>query len=181
MMASPAIHPLVSILALTTMSAGCGVRLDAPVLDRLVALGGERLRLPTKAEWEYACRAGSAAAFAWGETLTPEQANFDGSTPYPGAHAGPVPVATTPAGLFAPNSWGLYDFHGNVWECTVDEHCALSGDAVDPVGECGAELKVIRGGSCLYGADSARCGLRYTHRPQDRGQSLGFRLVRDVG
>jgi len=149
-------------------------------LDRLTALGGARLRLPTEAEWEYACRAGSTTAFTWGETLLPEQANFDGSDPYPGAPPGPVPRAPTPVGSFEPNAWGLSDMHGNVWEWTGDRHCPYDGDTVDPVGECAGELLVIRGGSWYYGADSARCGLRYTHRPQDDGPSLGLRLVGDL-
>jgi formylglycine-generating enzyme required for sulfatase activity len=70
---------------------------------------------------------------------------------------------------------------GNVWEWTADDHCPYpSGTISDPVGSCGAAVKVIRGGSWFFGADSARCGLRYTHRPQDRGFSLGIRLAHDA-
>jgi len=67
--------------------------------------------------------------------------------------------------------------HGNVWEWTEDEHCPYGGDVRDPRPECGSALLVIRGGSWYYGPDSARCGLRYTHRPQDDGSSLGFRVA----
>jgi len=86
----------------------------------------------------------------------------------------------TPVGHFVPNAWGLHDLHGNVWEWVEDEHCPYpEGPSTDPVGQCGAERRVIRGGSWYFNADSARCALRYTHRPQDRGPSLGFRLVRE--
>lgn len=130
---------------------------------------GERYRLPTEAEWEVACRAGTTTAFSTGDTLTPAEANIDG--------AGPAPV-----GSYPPNPWGFSDLHGNVWEWTLDDWCGYRDDevAVDPLRECASGLKVIRGGSWLFGADSARCGLRYTHRPQDAGPSLGVRLVREI-
>ncbi|MGE0444678.1 MAG: formylglycine-generating enzyme family protein [Vicinamibacterales bacterium] len=136
---------------------------------------GNRFRLPTEAEWEYACRAGSAAPYATGATLVEGQANVSWAGPIAGATG-----TTTPVGAFAPNAWGFYDMHGNVWEWTEDEHCPYpAGDASDPLGACGAPLKVIRGGSWYFAADSARCALRYTHRPQDRGFSLGLRIVRE--
>jgi formylglycine-generating enzyme required for sulfatase activity len=136
---------------------------------------GSRFRLPTEAEWEYACRAGSATAYNTGDTLSLAQANI-----LPAEGAGRAAGRTTRVGSYAPNAWGLYDMHGNVWEWTADEHCPyLEGATTDPRGRCGAALKVIRGGSWYFGADSARCALRYTHRPQDRGFSLGFRVVRE--
>jgi len=151
-------------------------------LARLGELAGESFRLPTEAEWEYACRAGTTSAFATGATLGRDQANFDERVPVPGEPAGAPYGAPTPVASFPPNAWGLYDLHGNVWEWTADEHCPYPEDgvAVDPLGACGAELKVIRGGSWRFGADSARCALRYTHRPEDDGPSLGFRVARDV-
>lgn len=148
----------------------------ADFLRRLAARSpGSRFRLPSEAEWEYACRAGSAAPFASGLRLDPAQANVAAS---PDAAAG---GRTMPVGSFAPNAWGLHDMHGNVWEWTADEHCPYPlGTVTDPVAACGAALKVIRGGSWRFLADSARCGLRYTHRPQDVGPSLGFRVVRET-
>ena len=142
-------------------------------LARLEKLApGNRFRLPTEAEWEYACRAGTTTTFAFGDQLTPREANIDEN---PGARH-----QTLPVGSFPPNAWGLFDLHGNVWEWCADEPCAYpEKPEVDPFRACGSPLKTIRGGSWLYGADSARCALRYTHAPQDRGPSLGFRVVRE--
>jgi formylglycine-generating enzyme required for sulfatase activity len=130
-------------------------------LNRLAARApGNRFRLPTEAEWEYACRAGTTTAYNTGPSLTRDQANITVSATTAPAERG----QTTRVGSFPPNPWGLYDMHGNVWEWTDDDT---------------GPLKIIRGGSWYYGADSARCALRYTHRPQDRGFSLGFRVVRE--
>lgn len=142
---------------------------------------GERFRLPTEAEWEIACRAGTTTPFAAGEGLTSEQANYDGRYPLPGQPAGEFRDQTTAVGSFASNAWGLHDFHGNVWEWTQDDHCPYNLAATrDPLGICASGLKVIRGGSWLFNADSARCAVRYTHAPRDRGPSLGLRLVREA-
>jgi formylglycine-generating enzyme required for sulfatase activity len=148
-------------------------------LDELSPLHG--FRLPTEAEWEMACRAGTTTPFATGTTLGTGDANVNGHWPYPGAPRGRDRGTTTRVGTFAPSAWGLFDMHGNVWEWTADLHCPYpEGSATDPLGRCDSELQVIRGGSWAFGADSARCALRYTHRPQDRGPSLGFRVARDV-
>lgn len=143
---------------------------------------GESFRLPTEAEWEYACRAGVTTPFHTGENLSTDQANYDGRYPYPGQARGVYRERTTEVASFEPNSWGLYDMHGNVWEWCRDSHCPYpeGGEVVDPLGDCDNQLRVIRGGSWYFNADSARCGLRYTHRPQDVGPSLGFRLVRET-
>ena len=138
---------------------------------------GNRFRLPTESEWEYACRAGATTPFAFGHALSTGQANIG---PLEGDALGGRRQTTTVA-AFAANAWGLHDMHGNVWEWVEDDHCPYpTGAVVDPVGRCQAPLKVIRGGSWAFPADSARCALRYTHRPQDVGYSLGFRLVREV-
>lgn len=136
---------------------------------------GSRFRLPTEAEWEYACRAGAATAYAWGDRLSLEQANV--ATVTRNRLGGRQ--RTVAVGSFRPNAWGVFDMHGNVWEWTEDDHCAYASPARDPIGRCDAPHKVIRGGSWYFAADSARCALRYTHRPRDVGFSLGFRVVRD--
>jgi formylglycine-generating enzyme required for sulfatase activity len=147
-------------------------------LNALSPLHG--FRLPTEAEWEMACRAGTTTPFASGRTLAATEANVHGGWPYPGSPAGPERGTTTPVGSFPPNAWGFFDMHGNVWEWIADRHCPYPEQAVsDPHGRCASELQVIRGGSWAFGADSARCALRYTHHPRDRGPSLGFRVARD--
>ncbi len=170
-------------------SPGC---LDCPVetvnyhqaqrfIHRLSEKTGELFRLPTEAEWEYACRAGTQTPFSTGEQLTTDQANFDGRYPYPSSPIGIYRARPTPVASFPPNAFGLFDMHGNVWEWTSDDMCPYEGSldtaTVNPLGKCQTEFKVIRGGSWIFNGDSARCGLRYTHRPQDDGPSLGFRVV----
>jgi formylglycine-generating enzyme required for sulfatase activity len=135
-------------------------------LDRLNAGRTWRLRLPSEVEWEYACRAGTTTAYSTGPFLSTAEANYNGEFPLPGQAAGENRGHLTPVGSFAPNAWGLFDMHGNAWEWT--------NDAYDEA------RKVIRGGSWRFNADSARCALRYTHRPQDKGDSVGLRLVRDL-
>jgi formylglycine-generating enzyme required for sulfatase activity len=150
---------------------------EARTFLRRLSDHSNRFRLPTEAEWEYACRAGTRTAYSNGAALTPRDAAIAVSSSQPLDQRG----GTSPVGTFAPNAWGLFDMHGNVWEWTEDEHCAYpSGASVDPLARCESGLKVIRGGSWYFAADSARCGLRYTHRPQDRGFSLGFRAVREL-
>ena len=137
-------------------------------LARLNAKEGGGFRLPSEAEWEYACRAGSMTAYSGANELTRRLANFDGRR-------------TVPVGSFPPNAWGLFDMHGNVWEWCADWYGPYGrGESRDPTGAPSGEKKVIRGGSFYFGADSCRCALRYTHRPVDRGFSLGFRVARDT-
>ena len=146
----------------------------AAFLERLNARApaGVAFRLPTEAEWEYACRAGTTTAYHGGPTLRWSEANYNADPASAATHG------TTAVGRFPPNAWGLHDMHGNVWEWTGDDHCPYpDGPARDPRASCGSGLKVIRGGSWYFGADSARCALRYTHPPADRGFSLGFRVV----
>jgi formylglycine-generating enzyme required for sulfatase activity len=142
-----------------------------------------RYRLPTEAEWEYACRAGTTGAFSTGENLSTAQANYNGKYPYGSAPAGDYRQKPMPVGSFQPNPWGLADMHGNVWEWTADWYAPYqdsSADNIDPHGAASGEKRVIRGGSWYFVAYSARCGLRYTHAPKDKGFSLGFRLAADV-
>jgi sulfatase modifying factor 1 len=137
-------------------------------LRRLSAADRDHYRLPTEAEWEYACRAGTTGPYGFGAQITTGDANYDGR-------------ATTPVASYRPNAWGLYDMHGNVWEWCADEYCPYPSSAVsNPVQACRSPYKVIRGGSWYFGADSARSALRYTHEPQLRGFSIGFRVVRQV-
>jgi len=141
-----------------------------------------RYRLPTEAEWEYACRAGTTGPFSTGENITTAQANYNGKFPYNAAAAGDYKQKPAPVGSFPLNPWGLADMHGNVWEWTSDWYAPYresSVDGIDPHGAASGDKRVIRGGSWYFDANSARCGLRYTHAPKDKGFSLGFRLAAD--
>jgi formylglycine-generating enzyme required for sulfatase activity len=135
-------------------------------LDRINRAGETRFRLPSEVEWEYACRAGTTTPYSTGEFLSTSEANYNGGFPLAGQAPGENRNAVVRVGSFPPNAWGLFDMHGNVWEWTNDGY--------------DEQRKVIRGGSWRFNADSARCALRYHHRPQDRGDSLGLRLVRDL-
>ena len=140
-----------------------------------------RYRLPTEAEWEYACRAGTTGPFSTGENLATQQANYNGRFPYTGA-AGEFRQHPTPVGSFPSNRWGLSDMHGNVWEWTADwygPYAEIASANIDPHGPPSGEKRVIRGGSWSFDANSARCALRYMHAPQDRGFSLGLRVAAD--
>jgi formylglycine-generating enzyme required for sulfatase activity len=144
-----------------------------------------RFRLPSEAEWEYACRAHTTGPFSTGENVTTAQANYNGTLPYPPAGtaaAGEFRQKPTPAGSFPFNQWGLADMHGNVWEWTADwygPYAAHAAANIDPHGAASGDKRVIRGGSWAFDGNSARCGLRYTHAPKDRGYSLGFRVAAD--
>jgi formylglycine-generating enzyme required for sulfatase activity len=87
---------------------------------RLSEQTGHIYTLPSEAQWEYACRAGTTTPFYFGNTITPDQANYDGNYTYNGGPRGEYRRQTTPVGMFPPNDWGLYDMHGNVWEWCLD-------------------------------------------------------------
>jgi formylglycine-generating enzyme required for sulfatase activity len=148
--------------------------LNAP-LDNAVVF-----RLPTEAEWEYACRAGTATPFATGDTLTTAQANYNGKRPYGNVGPGMSRERPTRAAGFPANPWGLVDVHGNVSEWTADWYGAYpSEDVSDPTGASSGETRVIRGGSWQSEAANTRCAARSTHAPDRRDSDLGFRVAAD--
>ena len=142
-----------------------------------------QFRLPTEAEWEYACRAGTVTPFSFGDNITAyntrtDQANFDGNYPYNNAEKGQYRGETVPVKSFFPNQWGLYQMHGNVYEWCED----WKGDydlsnTVDPEGPGTGEGRVMRGGSWFYSAGRCRSAYRYWHHPAFRFGGIGFRLV----
>ena len=151
-------------------------------IDKLNQINnGKLFRLPTEAEWEYACRAGTTTPFSTGKNITTDQANYDGDFPYKNYPKGINRNHTTIVGTFKPNPWGLYDMNGNVWEWCEDWYCPYPKIKVaDPVGNCKTDLKVIRGGSWYFVAKCARSDWRYTHNPNNKGFSLGFRVLMEV-
>ena len=142
---------------------------------------GKHFRLPTEAEWEYACRAGTTTPFSTGKNITTNQANYDGDFPYKNYSKGIYRNHTTVVGKFKPNNWGLYDMHGNLWEWCEDWFCPYpKTKVIDPIGNCKTDLKVIRGGSWYFVAKCARSDWRYTHNPKNKGFSLGFRVLMEA-
>ena len=143
----------------------------------LSAKTGKRFRLPTEAEREYACRAGSRTAFNTGTNLTIQQANFvDDQKQW---RSGTVPVDS-----FAPNAWGLYNMHGNVFEWCSDwygetyyNNCKANGIVTNPAGPATGSLRVIRGGSWDYSAENCRSAFRFAFTPVYRRNTVGFRPV----
>ena len=135
-------------------------------------------RLPTEAEWEYACRAGTTTPFNTGSNLTTDQANYDGNYSYNGNAKGQYREKTTPVGSFPPNYWGLYDMHGNVWEWCSDRYGDyLTLAQTNPQGPSSGSDHVIRGGSWDSYAQYCRNASRGSHPPGHRRNYLGFRLV----
>jgi formylglycine-generating enzyme required for sulfatase activity len=153
-------------------------------IAKLNALGEGTYRLPTEAEWEYACRAGATAAFAWGDQITCAQAMFCNNSEKSGECIsfvkqkglpmdGPAPVKS-----YAPNAWGLYDMHGNVWEWCEDWYGPYPQSAVtNPKGPESGSAKVRRGGSFFREAQFCRSANRNYAHPGSRYQTLGFRVV----
>jgi len=145
---------------------------------------GRRYRLPSEAEWEYACRAGTRTAFSFGDTISPEQANYDATFTYNGSARGPCRQGTTPAGMYPPNPWGLYDMHGNVWEWVQDvvhdnyEGAPLDGSAWETGGD--PARRVLRGGSWLYNPRYLRSALRNGFSSVLSNDIVGFRVVREL-
>ncbi len=148
---------------------------------RLSKKTGRAYRLPSEAEWEYACRAGTTTPFHFGETITPSLANYDGNYPYANAPKGTYRQKTTPVGSFAPNTFGLYDMHENVWEWCADPwHENYKGAPSDgSVWESGGnkEYRVRRGGSWNYNAVYCRCAYRYRNSAGVGNNGYGFRVA----
>ncbi|MDJ0839255.1 MAG: formylglycine-generating enzyme family protein [Acidobacteriota bacterium] len=152
-------------------------------LDALLVLNnvtGKKFRLPTEAEWEYACRAGTTTPFTYGETLEVSQANFDGRYPYGNGPKGEYREKTLPVGSLIPNAWGLYDMHGNVWEWCLDRYAPYEkGPLTDPVGglSFGKIEYVLRGGGWGDFAETCRSACRFKYSPRIRVSNVGFRIL----
>lgn len=133
-------------------------------------------RLPTEAEWEYACRVGTTTPFHFGETITTEQANFDGEA-VAGSAKGEFRGQTMPVGTFPANAWGLHEMHGNVWQWCHDWY----GDypkksVVDPQGADAGRIRVLRGGAWDSDRFGCRSAFRFAFNPSSRRSYFGLRL-----
>jgi formylglycine-generating enzyme required for sulfatase activity len=143
-----------------------------------------RYRLPTEAEWEYACRAGTTTAFNIGSSLSSDAANIDGRIPYGGSSVGRCLHRTTKIGTYRANRFGLHDMHGNVWEWCADwydGHYYQECPQHDPLGPATGDFRILRGGSWEDSAKHARSAVRLRFTPDHHNQTIGFRVVMDYG
>lgn len=137
-------------------------------------------RLPTEAEWEYACRAGSSAPFGIGNgyDLSSFEANFNGNYPYGAGAVGPHLQRNVPVASYEPNDWGIYDMHGNVFELCSDWYGAYpSGAVTDPAGPVSGSYRVGRGGGWNGDAKGCRSAYRLWFHLDLKRDDIGFRVV----
>jgi formylglycine-generating enzyme required for sulfatase activity len=128
---------------------------------------GWEFALPTEAQWEYACRAGTTTAYSWGDNITPQLANYNDS----GINK------TVEVGSYKANPWGFFDMHGNVWEWTADWRGDYpSSSVIDPPGPSNGSSRVNRGGSWLHAGTTLRSAYRSNHSPSSRNNFIGFRV-----
>ena len=146
---------------------------------------GTRLTLPTEAQWEYACRAGTTTPFAFGRTITSDQVNYSGNYPYGGAAKGESRGKTVAVKEFKPNHSGLFNMHGNVWEWCEDVYDAeyyskpasRNGDVAC---QSGSVRRVLRGGGWYNRARVCRSAVRVRDGPAGRNDGIGFRPSRSL-
>ena len=155
---------------------------------RLSKRTGRTYTLPSEAQWEYACRAGTTTPFCFGDMISSELANYDGNYAYANGSKGIYREQTTPVGMFPANAWGLHDMHGNVWEWCLDEwHESYEGaptdgrawvDAAEGVkSKDSAKSKLLRGGSWDDFPRSCRSAYRFRSQPDGAFNRVGFRVV----
>ena len=128
---------------------------------------GMAYQLPTEAQWEYTCRAGTTTAYSWGDSISAKNAS----------HHRKNPEGTTPVGKYPPNPWAFHDMHGNVWEWCADWWGVYpSGSVTDPEGPASYSSRVKRGGAWYHGGTTLRSAKRIYHAPSNRLTGLGFRV-----
>lgn len=149
--------------------------------EKLTQQTSQIYRLPSEAEWEYACRAGTETPFHFGTTITTDLANYDGSFTYGSGPSGEYRQQTTEVGSFSPNAFGLYDMHGNVWEwCQDIWHSNYKGAPTDGsawVESGDQDKRVLRGGSWNDDPEGCRSAYRDDDNPREFGTNIGFRIA----
>ncbi|MGD1808538.1 SUMF1/EgtB/PvdO family nonheme iron enzyme [Dapis sp. BLCC M126] len=149
--------------------------------QKLSDITGKKYSLPSESQWEYACRARTSTPFYFGETITSELVNYNGNYPYADAPKGKYREQTTDVGIFPPNSFGLYDMHGNVWEWCQDvwhdnyEGAPTDGSAWETGGN--TKFRLLRGGSWLFNSWNCRCAGRNYYDAGSLDNLVGFRVV----
>jgi formylglycine-generating enzyme required for sulfatase activity len=143
---------------------------------------GKTYRLPSEAEWEYACRAGTTTPFHFGDTITSELVNYNGNYTYGSAPKGEYRRQTIDVGSFPANAFGLYDMHGNVWEwCQYNWHKNYQGAPNDGTAwiedDNENNYRLLRGGSWLDVPGFCCCAYRNRNERDGRGNNIGFRVV----
>lgn len=150
---------------------------------RLSKKTGRTYRLPSEAQWEYACRAGTTTPFSFGETITTDLANYDGNSSYGSGPQGVSRQKTTPVGSFPANAFGLHDMHGNVWEWCADHwHESYIGAPSDGKAWLDASVsdshpRVLRGGAWSHGSGESRSANRLENDPDSASNNIGFRVA----
>ncbi|MFM6252781.1 MAG: formylglycine-generating enzyme family protein [Dolichospermum sp.] len=150
---------------------------------RLSRMANKAYRLPTEAQWEYACRAGTTTPFYFGETITTELANYDGNYTYGDGLKGVDCQQTTDVGTFPPNAFGLHDMHGNVWEWCQDTWHENYVNAPEDGSDCISQVnsnRVLRGGSWYNIPGNCRSASRNYNIAGFGNNGNGFRVVCDV-
>ena len=128
--------------------------------------------LPTEAQWEYACRAGTTTAYSWGNDINSSQANYNWHGNY---NTGVDFMQTRDVGQYSANPWGFFDMHGNVWEWVSDWKANyLTGSQTDPEGPASGSLRAYRGGSWGNDGLGLRSAERLNYAPSNRGNNLGL-------
>ncbi len=139
-----------------------------------------KYRLPSEAEWEFGCRAGTTTVFAFGDQLGSDQANFDGTSPYGSAPVGPYRKKAVRVGSFRPNAWGLYDMHGNAGEWVEDyyreDYTSTPTDGAAVTTKATFNARIKRGGMYLTGGRHVRCASRHASNGEVSA-GVGFRVV----
>lgn len=143
-----------------------------------VVPGSDGFRLPTEAQWEYACRAGTSTAFSFGDTVNTDQANYNGKNTYNNGPQGKYLEKTAPVGSYPPNPWGFHEMHGNAWEWCWDWHAPYpTGQVTDPCGPPEGGARIVRGGVWHYKPAYLRSAARYKDNPDKHWDLLGVRAL----